>query len=100
MSKQRRIYTKEFKESAIGLCRSGERTIKSVAEDLGVHPTSLRQWIRASEEEKAGGLKAFPGQGNARDQELAQLRKENADLRESNEILKKAMAIFTTRTPR
>jgi len=100
MTKQRKTYTREFKESAVALCLSSDRTAKSIGEELGVHPTSLRQWIRESAEEKAGGLKAFPGQGKARDEELFQLRKEVADLRETNEILKKAMAIFTTRTPR
>ena len=100
MMKQRKTYTREFKESAIELCINGGRSAKSVAEELGVHPTSLCNWIREREEEKAGGLKAFPGQGKARDEELARLRKENADLRETNEILKKAMAIFTPRTPR
>jgi transposase len=99
MRKQRKIYTREFKESAIELCRNEDRSIKSVAEDLVIHPTSLGQWLKASEDEKAGGLKAFPGKGNPRDEELAMLRKENADLRETNEILKKAMAIFTVRKP-
>jgi len=97
MRKQRKKYTKEFKESAVELCLSGDRSIKDIADGLGVHPTSLGQWLRASGEEKAGGLKAFPGQGKARDEELVRLRKEVADLRETNEILKKAMAIFTTR---
>jgi transposase len=100
MRKLRKNYTKEFKESAIEFCQHNDRSIKNIAEELGVHSSSLRQWIRASEEEKAGGLKAFPGQGNPRDEELARLKKENADLRETNEILKKAMAIFTIRTPR
>ena len=97
---QRKNYTKEFKESAVGLCLSGGRSAKSVAEELGIHPTSLCKWIRDKEEEKAGGLKAFPGQGIPRDEELFRLRKKVADLEESNEILKKAMAIFTTKTPR
>ena len=100
MRKHRKTYPKDFKESAVGLCHSSDRTLKSIAEELGIHPTLLGQWVRASEEEKAGGLKAFPGKGKARDEELAQLRKEIADLRETNEILKKAMAIFTTKTPR
>jgi transposase len=100
MRKIRKSYTKEFKESAVELCLSGDRSVKCIAEELGVHPTSLCKWVRASEEEKAGGLKAFPGKGIPRDEELARLRKEVADLRETNEILKKAMAIFTTRTPR
>jgi len=100
MIKERRTFTREFKESAVELCLSGDRSAKSIAEELGVHPTSLRQWIHESEGEKAGGLKAFTGQGKLRDEELAQLRKENADLRETNEILKKAMAFFVVKNPR
>ena len=97
MRKRRKSYTREFKESAVALCLSGERTIKSIAEELGIDRSLLGQWVRATEDEKTSGLKAFPGKGKARDEELAQLRKENADLRETNEILKKAMAIFTAR---
>jgi transposase len=100
MRKTRKIYTKEFKESAVELCLNSGRSLKSIADELGIHPTSLGQWVRAREEEKAGGLKAFPGKGIPRDEELARLRKEVADLRETNEILKKAMAIFTPRIPR
>ena len=100
MIKQRRIYAREFKESAVALCLSSERSMKSIAEELGIHPNLLGQWIRASEEEKASGLKAFPGKGKARDEELAQLRREVADLRETNEILKKAMAFFVVKNPR
>ena len=95
MRKRRKSYTSEFKESAVEFCLSGERTIKSIAEELGIDRSLLGQWVRASEDEKASGLKAFPGKGKTRDEELARLKKENADLRESNEVLKKAMAIFT-----
>jgi len=100
MRKQRKKYTKDFKESAVNLCLCSDRSMKNIAEELGIHPTLLGQWVRASEEEKAGGLKAFPGKGKARDEELAQLRKELADLRETNEILKKAMAFFVVKNPR
>ena len=100
MSMRRKTYTREFKESAIELCNSSGRPAKSVAEELGIHHTSLCRWLRAGEEEKAGGLKAFPGQGVPRDEELARLKKEVADLRETNEILKKAMAFFVVKNPR
>jgi transposase len=100
MRKRRRTYQREFKESAVELCRSGERSIRSVAEELGIHPTLLGQWLKASEEEQTQGIKAFPGRGKPRDEELAQLRKEGADLRETNEILKKAMAFFVVKNPR
>jgi hypothetical protein len=43
-------------------------------------------------------MKAFSGRGNARDEEMARL--ENTDLRETNELLKKLLSIFTLRNPR
>ena len=52
----------------------------------------LQRWKREASEEN---LTAFPGHGNPRDEELAQMRKENAELKEEREILKKALAIFS-----
>jgi len=97
---RRRTYTREFKESAIELYKSGEKTRAEVAEELGINSENLCRWLRESEESKTSELKAFPGRGNPRDEEVARLRKENADLRETNEILKKAMAVFAVRNPR
>jgi len=100
--KRRRTYTREFKESAIELYRSqnGEKTAKEIADGLGIHEENLGRWLRESEEGKMKKLVVFPGQGNPRDEEVARLRKENADLRETNEILKKAMAFFVVKNPR
>ena len=41
------------------------------------------------------GERAFPGNGKPRDAELAELRKENKNLREERDILRKAVAIFS-----
>jgi transposase len=41
------------------------------------------------------GEQAFPGNGKERNEELSRLRKENAELREEKEILRKAIAIFS-----
>jgi len=100
--RKRRIYTKEFKESAVELYRnhSEEKPAKEVAEELGISPENLRRWIRENEEGEKKNLKVFPGRGNPRDEEVARLKKENADLRETNEILKKAMAFFVVKNPR
>ena len=43
------------------------------------------------------GERAFPGNGNPRDEELAQIKRENARLKEENAILKKAVGIFSSR---
>jgi transposase-like protein len=93
---ERREYTKAFKESAVELVTSSGRKLKDVAGELGISPENLRRWRQEAREASAGPKQAFPGRGNPRDEEVARLRKENADLRETNEILKKAAAIFAT----
>ena len=99
---KRRNYTKEFKESAIELYQSQNegKTAKDIAGELGITADNLRRWIREKEEGIHKNITVFPGQGNPRDEEVARLRKENADLRETNEILKKAMAFFVVKNPR
>jgi len=97
---RRRTYTKEFKESALDLYNSSGKSAQEVADDLGIHPENLSRWIRECKESKAKNIKAFPGQGNPRDEEVARLKKRVSDLEEANEILKKAMAFFVVKSPR
>jgi transposase len=85
----RRIFSREFQESAVKLVREREYSVAEAAKSLGVHPTSLRGW-----------LKKFPvsGNGTASDSglraEIRQLREENKRLLMEREILKKATAFF------
>lgn len=98
---KRRVFSKEFKEDALELVRTSGRTATSIATELGIDVNTLCRWKREAETASmTGNIKAFPGSGKARDEEIARLKRENADLRESNEILKKAMAIFTVKKPR
>ena len=97
---RRRTYTKEFKESALELYHSSGKSAAEVAAGLGINPENLCRRLRESKKGEGTNLKLFPGRGNPRDEETAQLRKEVADLRETNEILKKAMAFFVVKTPR
>ena len=39
-------YSEEFKQDAIALARSSDKTITEVARDLGVTPESLRGWVK------------------------------------------------------
>ena len=100
MGRHRKTYTKEFKESAVNLYKSGDKTLHEISADLGMHPENIRRWLKESEEGKAKGIRVFPGQGNPRDEELHRLRKEVSELREINDILKKATAFFATEKPR
>ena len=63
---------------------------RHVGELLGIAPATLRNWIEADERG------ADPAVGPAADEsaELKQLRKEVAELRRANEILKTASAFF------
>lgn len=99
MTEQKRKYSAEFKRNAVGLTETGGRPVAAIAKELGINPNILYRW-RAELTDETGTRKAFVGPGNARDEEVSRLRRENADLRETNEILKKAMAIFTPRGPR
>ena len=99
MGEQRRTYPAELKRSALEMLRTSGKSAAAVARDLGIDSGILNRWRREEGQEDAG-KKAFTGQGVPRDEELARLRRENDDLRETNEILKKAVAIFSVKENR
>ncbi len=84
----RKVYAREFKIEAVKLVTERGLSQKQVARDLGVDVTTLRRWIV---EFDAAGERAFPGQGHARDVEVARLRREHAVLRQERDSLKKAI---------
>jgi transposase len=93
-SSGRRKFDQEFKQEAVKLVVEGKRTLADVAKSLGVHENLLHKWKRQYEEDPQG---SFPGKGRIKpqDEELKRLQRENANLREEREILKKALAIFS-----
>ena len=95
MTETRRNYTREFKEDAVRLLESGTKTGREIEENLGIGRGLIYRRRRQLEEEQKAGIRAFPGRGNPRDEELARLRKENAEIREERDILRKAVAIFS-----
>lgn len=93
MPTKQKTYTEEFKREAVQLAKE-RGNIAQTARDLGVSDTSILYWRKQLE---ATPENPFPGQGNPRDVELAQLQRENARLKEEVDILKKAMGICTAR---
>jgi len=67
------------------------RPIAQVARDLGVHHETLRKWVRKTEADEGKRKELLSSQER---EELAQLRKDNRELRRANEILKAASAFF------
>jgi transposase len=84
--KERRHHTREFKLEAVRLAAVGDKTKAKVARELGVRVNQLRQWRLDFEEEERNGV---PKQELATAElDLGALRRENARLREENELLK------------
>lgn len=94
---QRVRYTPEFKMEAVRLVNSSGRPVAQIARELGVARQQLSKWVDQAESRKGkASAQVFPGNGNRTQEqaELEKLRRENAQLREDNEILKKATAFF------
>ena len=97
MKRVRRTYSAEFKADAVKRVKTGNKDVTQLARELDVSRQLLHSWVRQADRGKGKALSSiFPGNGkrSPEQMELDRLRRENADLRESNEILKKAKAFF------
>jgi transposase len=92
MEETRRKYSREFKIETVRLLEEGLKSGPEIERDLGIGRGQIYRW---RSQLQAEGTKAFPGNGNTRDEELARLRRENAVLKEERDILRKAVAIFS-----
>ncbi len=92
---ERRVFTQEFKREAVRLAKERGNLVQT-ARELGLHETVLQCWKKRLEATPESE-KPFPGKGNPRDEEMDKLRRELARVRQENEILKKAVGIFTNR---
>jgi transposase len=88
----RRSFSPEFKDGAVRLCLDEGRTIRSVARDLEIAVSSLRDWVDRARVDRGEGRPEELTTDERK--ELARLRKENRKLRMEREILKKATALF------
>jgi len=88
---KRRNYSPEFKREAVELTRMEGVTISQIARDLGIRANMLGRWRR---ELSADAEKAFLGQGKARDEEMAGLKRELARVKKERDFLKEAAAFF------
>jgi transposase len=90
-SGRQKRYTEEFKLQAAKLIVEGGYTYPQAAQQLGVSDWGLRCWVKAFRD--SGHL---PGKGQTVPlaEELKAARRELAQLRLENEILKKAAAYF------
>ncbi len=90
-------YSPEVRERAVRLVLTGEHehssrwaAIKSVASKIGCTPESLRTWVNKIEIDSG----AQPGITSDHAARLKMLERENKELKQANEILRKAAAFF------
>jgi transposase len=85
-------YSREFKLEAIRLADVGDKTASQVARELGIRVNQLWKWRQQLEAEAPAGGPAK--RGRPADGEVGRLRRENAQLKQENELLKKAAIFF------
>lgn len=89
---RRKRYSPEFKRQALRRANEPGVSDAIVSEELGVSIRQLRRWRESIQEH--GEENAFPGQGKARDQELAQLKRKLKTVTEERDFLKEAARYF------
>ncbi len=90
----RRSFTPEFKADIVDRCRAGDRSIAQVARDFDLTESAVRKWVEQADVDD--GLRA--GLTTEERKELAELRRENRQLREDVGILRRATAFFAKET--
>lgn len=100
MTGQRQKFTKEFRREAMRLSRDSGRTIREIADDLGIGMSTLSKWRSVDTDAEPVALIDDPHK------ELARLRRENEILRQERDLLKipkghsEATAFFAAETKR
>ena len=94
MQKEQRTFTREFKQAAVQLVQSSNKSRAQIARDLGIADSTLHHWCQQFSEH---GEQAFPGSGHQtpQEEEIRHLKRENDLLRQERDILKKAIGIFS-----
>jgi len=88
-------YNQSFRDEAIRLALTGDKSIAQTAKDLGIKEPTLYNWVSQAKEGKSSVVKGNVNQSPGEIiEELTRLKKENARLREEREILKKAAVFF------
>ena len=93
MSQTRRTFDASFKLQVVRLIKDQGITVSQLCRDMSLGETAVRRWVAQFEAEQLGQR----GTGKpltAEQQRIRQLENENRQLRQDNDLLKKASAFF------
>lgn len=88
--RKRRRFSDEFKRDAVELVRTTGRPIAHVAAELGIHDSTLGNWVRRAQIDD-GERDGLTSDERAR---LRELEAENAELRMERDLLKRTVAFW------
>ena len=91
MTKPRKRYSAEFKVEALRRASEEGTTDKAVCDELKISTRQFRRW---RDEVELLGKDAFPGKGQTRNDEMASLKRELAQVKKERDFLKEAAAYF------
>lgn len=103
MSKSRQVrkYDQEFKQRAVELYRTSEKSYERISEELGIPTATLVGWVRnpryANPETASNPTST---ESIELGKEFKSLKRELAIAKEERDILKKALAIFSMDVPK
>ena len=85
-----RRYDQDYKDMIVDLFKSG-MSVSEISSEYGIAKSTINGWIKDVKEINVDENEIMTLK------EVKQLKKEMARIKEENEILKKAMAIFATK---
>ena len=96
MSRQKRSFSREFREKAVAYVVDQDKSIAAAARELGIGESTLGNWVSAAREAGSGTPSRVTPEER---EEIRKLRAENRELQMRVELLKKAAAFFANETP-
>ena len=96
MGTTRRKFGAEFKREAVGQALQPGNAVATVAQDLGVHESVLRRWLKEYGSGPADKAVERPLK-NVQSQEIERLKRELARVKMERDIIKKALLSSTHR---
>ena len=92
--RRKRRYEEVYKRHAVELTLQGQRSVRQVAQELGLNVTMLHDW-RRKYAPRPGAQTGAPETAEEKDAEIRRLRAEVVRLQEREIVLKKSLGILS-----